>query len=366
MSSQTSKKQQTPAFTPIKEMRGHTGVVEGAEHLPGGRRIMTCSWDGSLRLWDLESGAQIGEDWKDEEEEEKSGVRDIALSPNGKTLVTGSSDRKVRLWDVETGKVIQRWTGHTTIVTSVCWSAGGDRVVSGSTDGTARVRNVKTGETILEIKTGHEFVNTVKYSPDDTQIAIGGHPVGIWDAKTGELMKTLKHDTIVCSLAWTLDRKKLITASHGPIRIFDTATWKQTGTLEGHEDWVNAISLSHNNRLLASASWDKTARIWNLDTNLPVEPPLQHGDKVECAALSANGRLLVTGGRDENAYAWDVYAILKQADLEDLLQPPSDVPARKSLKGSSATRRPPIQARRISPGFFDGVENGPQVSHPHV
>ncbi|KIK39350.1 hypothetical protein CY34DRAFT_29515, partial [Suillus luteus UH-Slu-Lm8-n1] len=110
------------------------------------------------------------------------------------------------------------------------------------------------------------------YSPDNTQIATGGHDDGvkIWDAKTGELIKTLKHDWIVSSLAWTLDGKKLITASKGPIRIFDTATWKQTATLEGHENYVNAISSSHNNRLLASASHDRTARIWNLDTNLPV------------------------------------------------------------------------------------------------
>jgi WD40 repeat protein len=234
----------------------------------------------------------------------------------------------VKLWNVETGKVIRRWTGHTDGVTSVCWSASGNRVVSGSWDGTARVWNAKTGETILEIKTGYDSVYTVKYSPDNTQIATGGYKkrvAQIWDGKTGDLIKTLQHDWIVQSLAGTWDGKTLITASYGPIRIFDTATWKQTGTLEGHANFVNAISLSRNNRLLASASYDNTARIWNLDTNLPVGPPLQHRDKVECAAFSANGLVLVTGCSDKNAYAWDVNAILKQAGLEDLLQPPPDV-----------------------------------------
>ncbi|KIK32161.1 hypothetical protein CY34DRAFT_102140, partial [Suillus luteus UH-Slu-Lm8-n1] len=296
-------------------MRGHTDWVRGVVHLPGGRRIVTCSLDGSLRLWDLESGAQIGEDWRDDE----TGVYSTALSPNGKRVVSGCWDGKVKLWDVDTGKVIQKWTGHTDSVTSVCWNADGDRVVSGSWDGTARVWNAKTGETILEIKTRHETVLAVKYSPDDTQIATGGYKeqaAKIWDAKTGELIKTLKHVYIVYSLAWTSDRKKLITGSYGPIRIFDTATWEQIATLEGHETWVRAISLSHNNRLLASASWDKKARIWNLETNLPVGPPLQHEDKVECATFSANGRVLVTGCRDKNANVWDVHAILKQAGLE--------------------------------------------------
>jgi WD40 repeat protein len=171
-------------------------------------------------------------------------------------------------------------------------------------------------------------VYAVKYSPDNTQIATGGYnkiAAKIWDAKTGKLIATLIHDDIVCSLAWTSDGKKLITASDGPIRIFDTATWEQTGTLEGHKDWVNAISLSYNNRLLASTSFDHTARLWNLDTNLPAESPLQHGDKVECAAFSANGRVLVTGGRDKNAYAWDTHAILKQAGLEGLLSTDTNI-----------------------------------------
>ncbi|KIK44990.1 hypothetical protein CY34DRAFT_78751 [Suillus luteus UH-Slu-Lm8-n1] len=309
-------------------MRGHTNDVLGVVHLHGGRRIITCSWDGSLRLWDLESGTQIGEDWKDEGEK-KSAVYSIALSPNGKTVVSGSDDGKVKLWDVETGKVIQRWTGHTQGVTSVCWSAGGDRVVSGSYDGTARVWNAtETGETILEIKTGHMHVWAVKYSPDDTQIATGGYnedAAKIWDAKTGKRIKTLKHDSIICSLAWTSDGKKLITGSLRLIRIFDTATWRQISTLKGHQDFVSTITLSHNNRLLASTSDDYTARIWNLDTNLPVGPPLQHNGWVECAAFSRNGRVLVTGGRDKNVYPWDIHAILKQAGLEGLLSTDTNI-----------------------------------------
>ncbi|KIK44975.1 hypothetical protein CY34DRAFT_571674 [Suillus luteus UH-Slu-Lm8-n1] len=278
MFSQTSKKQQTPATTPIKEMRGHTDQVRGVVHLPGGRRIVTCSLDGSLRLWDLESGTQIDKDWRDDKAK-KAGVYGIALSPNGKTVISGSDDGKVKLWDVKTGKVIQEWTGDSKGVTSVCWSAGGDRVVSGSWDKTAKVWNAKTGKRILGIKTGHEYVWAVKYSPDDTQIATGGYEENaakIWDAKTGKLIKTLKHDWIVFSLAWTSDGEKLITGSLGPIRIFDTATWEQTATLQDHPDWVKAISLSHNNRLLASILEDNTARIWNLDTNLPVGPPFQH------------------------------------------------------------------------------------------
>jgi tricorn protease-like protein len=241
----------------------------------------------------------------------------MALSPNGKTVATGSANGTTRLWDVETEKVITKWIGHTGLVSSVCWSADGERVVSGSWDGTARVWDVESGKTVLgPIKTGHRCLNSVKYSPDATKIATGGeneNAIKIWDARTGKVLSTLKHSE-TWSLTWTSDQKKLISgSSNGSIRIFDTATWQQIAILEGHERAVNAISFSRSDRLrlLASASCDKTARLWNLDTNLPVGPPLQHGAIVNSAVISADGKLLVTSSDDRNVYVWDIHTILR-------------------------------------------------------
>jgi len=301
-------------------MRGHTGLVRGVAHFHDGRRILTCCNDGSLRLWEIESGTQIGDVWCDGGEE---GVCSIALSPNSKTVASGSSDGTVRLWDVETKKVVAKWTGHTYGVRSLCWSVDGERVVSGSGDGTTRVWDVKSGDTVLgPIKTGHRDVSAVIYSPDTTKIATGGfceNALKIWDAKTGNLLSTIKHDSPVCSLAWTSDQRKVITASYTSIRIFDTATWQQIAILEGHTRVVLSLSLCQNDCLLASGSYDKTARLWNLDTNLPVCPPLQHQGTVYRVAISANGKVLVTGCEDANAYVWDIHTTLKDAGLEELL-----------------------------------------------
>jgi WD40 repeat protein len=196
--------------------------------------------------------------------------------------------------------------------------------VSGSFDGTIRVWDIESGDTVLgPIKTGHEHVYVVIYSPDTTKIATSGYNetgLNIWDAKTGNLLSTIKLDSIVISLAWTSDNKKIITGSYrGSIRIFDTATWQQIAILEGHTLYVRSLSLFQNDRLLASGSFDKTARLWNLDTNLPVGPPIQHQGIVGSAAISADGKQLITGCYDKNAYVWDIHTTLKGAGLEDLL-----------------------------------------------
>ncbi|KAG2096298.1 WD40-repeat-containing domain protein [Suillus discolor] len=372
MPSSTSK---TAVVTPCHTMQGHARQVNSAVHLPDGRHIITCSSDGSLRLWDLESGTQIGEDWRDED---NVVFRSLALSPNGKMIASGDYDGKVRLWDVETRKVIARWTGHAHTVQSLCWSADDKQVASGSWDGTARIWEVKKGKTILKIETSHARVNAVMYSPDSSKLATG----------RGDMRRTL--------LAWTsLDGNgKLISDSYDLIRIYDTATWEQIAILEGHTKHVTALSLSQNNRLLASASYDKTARLWNLDTNLPVGLPLQHENVLWSVALSPDAKVLVTA-EDTTAYTWDVYTILKEAGLEDLLSIDSNIVTapeerreqeqtapqdddsgiqhtpRSSLSDSDATRCPgqSDDIDELPPMFFHGME-APQSSpmdgaHPH-
>jgi WD40 repeat protein len=285
--------------------------------------MVTCSFDGSLRVWNLKSGKQIGEDWRDGD----STVWMIAMSPDGKEVVSGSEDGGVRLWDIDTGKVIARWMGHTKSVLSVCWSRDGHRVVSGSYDGTAREWDVENGDTILgPIETGHKQVCTVVYSPDMTIFATGGydkpneHPLKIWDTKTGELVASLKgHIHSVWCLAWTLDGATLISGSFDcSIRTWNT-TWKQLTVLDGHTNAVFDIAIPPNGRILASASFDNTVQLWNLENSQPIGSPLYHADRVSHVSFSADGKLLATGCSDFNAYIWDVSAILKEASLVDLL-----------------------------------------------
>jgi len=329
---------ETSETKPYQTMRGHTNLVNGVAYLADRQWIITCSDDGSLRLWEQDSGAQIGNDWRDDEDE--VGVFTIALSPNGKTVASGSRNGTVKLWDIETRNVIAKWTGHSDVIQSVCWSADGGRVASGSSDGTARVWDVESGEVVLgpiKTMTVHQpsFILVVAFSPDGSNFATGGSEqdgrTKIWDASTGKLLSTLEHDSSVFSLVWTSDQKKLLSGcANGSITIFNTTTWQQIAVLEDHTTTVYALSLFRNDRLLASGSQDKTVRLWNLDTNLPVSLPLGHRCMVYDTAFSPDGRFLATAGGDGNAYVWDVHTILQQAGLQHLLSAPNVSP-RKSI-----------------------------------
>jgi WD40 repeat protein len=311
---------------PRRKFEGHTGQVRGVIHLTGGQRIMTCSWDGSLRVWDLQTGKQIASDWRDG----RRRLYAVALSPDGKKVASGSGDGVVRLWDVDTGKVISKWVGRMNEVLSVCWNRDGGQVVSGSYgDGTVRVWDVESGKIVLAIETGLSGVWAVIYSPDTTMIATGGYgeeeSFKIWDAKTGKLLANLNTDEVTC-LAWTADGKTLISGlGDCSIRTWNTITWQQIAVWTGHISYVRAIAISPNGRILASASQDNTAQLWNLETGQPIGSPLIHDSEnaVWCTSFSADGMLLVTGCEDHNAYMWDISAIVKEAGLGELLLNPN-------------------------------------------
>jgi WD40 repeat protein len=101
---------------------------------PDGRRIVSGSVDGTVRVWYGSSGQQISilkghEDW----------VYSVAFSPDGRRIVSGSGDKTVRVWDGSSGQQISILKGHEGWVGSVAFSPDGRRIVSGSGDGTVRV-----------------------------------------------------------------------------------------------------------------------------------------------------------------------------------------------------------------------------------
>ena len=262
--------QKTLALTHCQIFQGHRDWVRGVIHLPCGQRIMTCSSDGSLRVWDLKTGEQIGDAWRNG----KDGVVAIALSLEGKKVVCGCVDGAVELWDIDTGKIIAKWTGHTSCVASVSWHRDCGRVVSASRDGTARVWDVGSGKAVLAIETGLSQVQAVIYSPDTTMIATGGVSkdlkalLNIWDSKTGKLITNLKgHTHRVSCLAWTADGSTLISGSWDEsIRTWNTTTWQQIHVLTGHTEPVLDVAISPNINvpILASVSLDSTARLSNI------------------------------------------------------------------------------------------------------
>ena len=93
----------------------------------------------------------------------------ITWSPDGTLLVSGSQDGSIAIWDVESGELVRTLNGHTKTVTTLAWSPDGTLLASGSQDGCIRIWDVTKGETLMVI-VGQKKIQFVSWSPDGTRL----------------------------------------------------------------------------------------------------------------------------------------------------------------------------------------------------
>jgi WD40 repeat protein len=81
-------------------------------------------------------------------------------------------------------------------------------------------------------------------------------------------------------------------------------TWRLWSTLGGHSDWVHSLAISPDGRTLASGSFDKTIKLWQLSTGQLIHTLSKHSKGVLCVAISPDGKTLASGSFDETIKLW--------------------------------------------------------------
>ncbi len=150
-------------------------------------------------------------------------------------------------------------------------------------------------------------VDAVAYSPDGRRLAVGSYGrVTVWDLAGARVEKVLTNVlAAVNDVRFSPDGTLLAVAggqpsAKGDLRLFETAGWKPRAVLSGHEDVVASVAFSPDGKHLASASFDKTVRVWDL-VSLKAELVVTgHSDFVYALAYSPDGKWLASAGKDRS------------------------------------------------------------------
>jgi len=326
----------------VKEFTGHQQLIVSVSFSPDQTKLLTGSFDNTARVWDIESGRGLltvsteaasltflpegkkfaGVDGSIKVWDSITGAEitsdvklpvvgfPFAAAPNGRLFAAQNADQAVVVWEATTGRVIQQFSGKSGFLLDIEFSPDSKTLLTGGNDGTARLWDLRTGKE-LKVLRGHSApVREVLFSPMGKTFATGSEDgtIKVWDADGGFDISTLHgHSGDVTALAFSPDGTKLASGGSDSFAcIWNVPTSDGRGVLRGHTAGVKDVRFSSDGKLLASASEDKTARIWEVATERERRTLTGSNDAVESAAFSPNGKLVATGSRDGKVFLWDV------------------------------------------------------------
>jgi len=259
--------------TPIRSLTGHSHFVEDVVISSDGQFALSGSWDGTLRLWDLNTGETtrrfIGHT-KD--------VTSVAFSHDNRQIVSGSRDKTIKLWNTlgECKYTIDEPEGHSEWVSCVRFSpAAKPIIVSGSWDKTVKVWNLTNCSLRNKLEGHGDYINTVTVSPDGSLCASGGKDgvAMLWDLAEGKRLYSLDAGDVIHSLTFSPNRYWLCAATTSGIKIWDLESKSVVDELKPELALVSkkavpayCISLgwSANGQTLFAGYTDNMVRVWSL------------------------------------------------------------------------------------------------------
>jgi guanine nucleotide-binding protein subunit beta-2-like 1 protein len=304
------------------ELKGHGGWVTAiATTMEAPDMVLTASRDKSIIMWQLTR------------EEERYGmaqrrlkghshfVQDVAISSDGQFALSGSWDGTLRLWDLNNGTTTRRFIGHSKDVLSVAFSADNRQIVSGSRDKTINLWNTLGQCKYTITEEGHkEWVSCVRFSPNlNTPLIVSAgwdRVVKVWNLDRTVKLRTnlLGHTGYVNTVTVSPDGSLCASGGKdGVAMLWDLNEGRHLSSLEAG-DIIHALVFSPIRYWLCAAT-ASTIKIWDLESKRCVDelkPEFgEMGKKavpIQCISLawSADGTTLFAGYTDNIVRVWVV------------------------------------------------------------
>ncbi|KAL6412393.1 Heterokaryon incompatibility protein (HET) [Ilyonectria robusta] len=250
----------------------------------------------------------------------------FTFSSNSALIASAAAD--VRLWRVDNGECLLILPGH---ATSVAISPDATLIPSASSE--LRIWRVGSGECIHEIRfdttckasswNGQQrleqrWVESIAFLLDSTLLAItlsdGG--IQVWQITSGKrlddesLRKLKSHATWAPSIAISSNHA-ITTSASGAIQLRHI-NGEFISEFEDRQTPMTSVAISPDSKLVATSSYDKTTRIWHVDTGECISQLRGHTEALASAAFSPDSKLVATVALDKTVRIWSVENIYHQ------------------------------------------------------
>ncbi|XP_066999982.2 apoptotic protease-activating factor 1 [Anabrus simplex] len=306
---------------------GHSQRVVHLELSPDEVNFLSCSLDGTVKLWTLE-GLEYRSGHLDEYDE--LGHPMNIPSPR----LTQSHWSNVFSDDPVNDKSLMTFSHHTSHVHKARFSDSGEEIISCSKDGSVKIWNCQTGDVRLNIQVPNPgtFATCGTFACHDALFVIGVESsLSVYNSETGDIVRSLQHTgSIICVLSVPDSENLLIVVTSESITVWKWGTsLKSKSTVNGdiHENAVELISannisfhtmgerksaiyvcatVSLDGQYVVAAASDHSISIWDIENNKMVVEYKDHSGLVRCLDTfwTEEYQLLLSGSDDRTLKIW--------------------------------------------------------------
>lgn len=255
------------SFAVRHTLQGHTFHVNAVATTPDGRLLLSAGGDGTLRSWDMSTGALVRTMSAD-----GAALWTMSLSADGELVAAAGRGRKIHLFRTRTGDAVFPGQDHQASVDQLAFSPDGKSIASSDSDGNIIVRELASGTPRLRLPRQPRWVSALSFSPDGSRLmSVSDGAARFWDPRSGAELGSISVGRMD-ALVYSPDGRFLVASNDTRIvRMLDATTGVEVrsfGQAQPHDDMrqnlmtPSSVSFSPDGTLLAVARWDQPIQIW--------------------------------------------------------------------------------------------------------
>jgi WD40 repeat protein len=276
-------------------------------------KLATASFDGTVRLWDLE---KFQEEASNEFQDPSKSVFCVTFSADGQQLATGSWDGTVRLWDLEGNQLLSDPLGKPgePAVSSVSFSPNGRQLAIASLDGIIRLWNLQGSPSEMQHiqpEALTPFIQSLSFLSQGGQLVIAYWDglAYLWDWQQNKLFRLGEHQRQSEEPQAQFGEPQLLAigSQDGLVRLWNAAnpSEKPTEEFKAHNAPICHASYDASTDELDTVSWDGKVRRWQLKDKTWREFSCNRSP-VYRGSFSPDRKHLVTVASDGGAHLWSL------------------------------------------------------------